>query len=67
MKSLLSFTAQIKGEMRFILYDDRETLCKKVHLAASLGVRRGFLLYPEWSAEDASAAAEAAEKTPVIP
>ena len=62
-----AFTAQVKGEMRFILYDDRETLCKKVHLAASLGVRRGFLLYPEWSAEDASAAAEAAEKTPVIP
>ena len=30
-------------------------------LAAALGVERGFLLYPEWSAQDALAAAEAAE------
>lgn len=53
----------------FILYDDRETLCEKVRLAAALGVRRGFLLYPEWSPEDAAAALEAAEgqgKSPAI-
>ena len=56
-----AFTAEIKGEMRFILFDDRETLCRKARLAASLGVRRGFILYPEWGAEDAKAAAEALE------
>ncbi len=61
-----AFTAQVKGETRFVLFDDRETLCKKARLAASLGVRRGFLLYPEWSAEDASAAADAAGKSPVM-
>ena len=61
-----AFTAQIKGETRFVLFDDRETLCKKARLAASLGVRRAFLLYPEWSAADATAAADAAEKSPTI-
>jgi hypothetical protein len=45
----------------YILYDDRGTLREKVRLAASLGVRRGFLLLGEGSAEDASAALEAAE------
>ena len=54
-----AFTAEIKGETRFVLFDDRETLRRKLRLAASLGVRRGFLLYPEWSAEDAAAAADA--------
>ena len=54
-----AFTAKVGGEMRFILFDDRETLCRKVKLASSLGVRRCFLLYPEWSAEDARAAADA--------
>ena len=33
-----AFTAQVKGETRFILFDDRETLCRKAQLAASLGV-----------------------------
>ena len=61
-----AFTAQVKGETRFILYDDRETLCRKAALAASLGIRRCFLLYPEWSGADAAAAAEEAGKTPVI-
>ena len=61
-----AFTAEVKGETRFILFDDRETLCKKARLAASLGVRRAFLLYPEWSAADAKAAAEATEKSPTI-
>jgi hypothetical protein len=54
-----AFTAKVGGETRFILFDDRETLCRKVKLASSLGVRRCFLLYPEWSAEDARAAADA--------
>ena len=55
------------AESRFLLYDDRETLCEKVRLAAALGVRRGFLLYPEWSPEDAAAALEAAAgKSPAI-
>ena len=52
-----AFHVEEKGETRFILFDDRETLCRKVRLAASLGIRRGFLLYPEWSGEDAAAAA----------
>ena len=56
-----AFTAEIKGETRFVLFDDRETLCRKLRLAASLGAGRGFLLYPEWSAQDAAAAAEAVE------
>ena len=54
-----AFTAKVGGETRFILFDDRETLCRKVKLASSLGIRRCFLLYPEWSAEDARAAADA--------
>jgi hypothetical protein len=61
-----SFTAQVKGETRLILFDDRETLCRKLLLAAALGIRRCFLLYPEWSSDDASAAADAAGKIPAI-
>ncbi len=64
-----SLRTEIKGEGRLILFDDRETLEKKLRLAASLGIRRGFLLYPEWSAEDARAAAEAVSqqgKSPTI-
>ncbi len=57
---------EIRGQTRFILFDDRETLCEKVRLAASMGVGRGFLLYPEWSAEDAAAAADALGKIPTI-
>ncbi len=51
-----AFTAQVKGETRFVLFDDRETLCRKVSLAASMGIRRSFLLFPEWSAGDDAAA-----------
>ncbi len=53
--------AEVHGARRMILFDDRETLCRKAALAAALGVERGFLLYPEWSAPDALAASEAAE------
>ncbi len=56
-----AFPAAEGEDGAFILFDDRETLREKVRLAASLGVRRGFLLLGEWSAEDASAALEAAE------
>ncbi len=39
--------------VRFILYDDAETLWRKSALAAGLGIRRGFLLMPEeWSREE---------------
>ena len=61
-----AFSAQVKGETRIILFDDRETLCKKTQLAAALGVRRAFLLYPEWQAQDATAAYDAAGKIPAI-
>ncbi len=62
-----AFTAEIGGETRMVLFDDRETLRKKAALAAELGVGRFFLLYPEWSAADAAAAEEAArEKSPII-
>ena len=62
-----AFTAEIGGETRMVLFDDRETLVKKAALAAELGVGRFFLLYPEWSAADAAAAEEAArEKSPII-
>ncbi len=57
-----AFHVEEKGETRFILFDDRETLCRKVRLADSLGIRRGFLLYPEWSVEDAAAAARSDDK-----
>lgn len=55
------FIAEMGGEKRFILFDDRETLCRKLALAENLGIRRGFLLYPEWSVEEASAAAGEAQ------
>jgi len=61
-----AFTAQMKGETRFILFDDRETLCRKASMAASMGIRRCFLLYPEWSVADAAAAVDAVGKTPTI-
>ena len=61
-----AFTAQVKGETRVVLFDDRESLCNKTRLAAALGVRRAFLLYPEWQAQDAEAAYDAAGKIPAI-
>ena len=51
-----AFTTEDGGESRFVLFDDRETLARKVRLAAEAGVERCFLLYPEWSAEEAEAA-----------
>ncbi len=56
-----SLEAELHGVLRRVMFDDRETLCRKSALAASLGVERCFLLYPEWSAQDAQAAADAAD------
>lgn len=50
---------EFRGEPRRVLFDDGETLREKLKLAASLGVKRAFLLYPEWSAREAAAAREA--------
>lgn len=63
-----AFPLEDGDKSQFILFDDRETLAEKVRLAETLGVRRGFLLLGEWSAEDASAAAEALRqgKSPAI-
>ena len=61
-----AFTAQVKGEIRVVLFDDRESLCNKTRLAAALDIRRAFLLYPEWQAQDAEAAYDAAGKIPAI-
>lgn len=39
--------------LRFILFDDAETLRQKISLASELGIRQGFLLVPgEWSKEE---------------
>jgi hypothetical protein len=35
------------GETHFVLYDDGQSLLKKLRLAAGLGVSEGFFLYPE--------------------
>ncbi|MDR2671502.1 MAG: hypothetical protein LBC26_07265 [Oscillospiraceae bacterium] len=35
------------GETHFVLYDDGQSLLKKLRLAAGLGVGEGFFLYPE--------------------
>lgn len=51
-----AFTFEENGETRFVLFDDRETLVRKVRLAEEAGVGRCFLLYPEWNAEEAAAA-----------
>ena len=52
--------------VRFVLYDDTETLIRKTGLAQELGIRRGFLLVPEeWSPEELETLATA-EKNPAI-
>ncbi len=51
--------AVIGGQDRLVLFDDGETLREKLRLAASLGVKRAFLLYPEWSVRDALEAQDA--------
>ena len=51
-----AFTIEENGKTRFVLFDDGETLARKVRLAAEMGVGRCFLLYPEWKAEEAASA-----------
>jgi hypothetical protein len=35
------------GDTRFVVYDDSQSLFKKMRLAAHMGISEGFLLYPE--------------------
>jgi hypothetical protein len=42
------FTYSEDGETRFVLFDDIDTLKTKIELASSLGVKDGFVMYPEW-------------------
>lgn len=44
------FTYPCDGNARFVLFDDGETLQKKIRLGNELGIHTGFLVYPE--AED---------------
>ncbi len=41
------FTYPCDGELRFVLFDDGETLQKKIRLGSELGIQTGFLMYPE--------------------
>lgn len=54
------------GTGSFLLWDERETLCRKAALAASLGVSGMFLLDSEWSREDVLAACAGAAENPAI-
>lgn len=54
------------ASVRFVLFDDGETLLRKTALAQELGIRRGFLLVPEeWSAKVLETL-EQGEKNPAI-
>ena len=55
-----------EADVRFVLYDDPETLLCKTNLAMELGIRRGFLLVPEeWSLEELERL-ERADNNPAI-
>ena len=41
------FTCLREGESHFILFDDGETISRKIRLGSELGIPDGFLLYPE--------------------
>ena len=54
------------SSVRFILYDDGETLQRKAELATELGIHSGFLLVPEeWAPEELDKL-EREEKNPAI-
>lgn len=55
-----------EAEVRFILYDDADTLRSKTRLAQELGISRGFLLMPEEWSPDELELLEQAEKNPAI-
>ena len=40
-------TTAENGESRFILFDDADTLRRKIRLGQELGIGAGFLMYPE--------------------
>lgn len=53
-------------DVRFVLYDDPDTLRRKTDLAMELGIQRGFLLMTgEWSSEDLEQIRQA-DKNPAI-
>ena len=41
------FTYICGDAIRFVLFDDAETLRKKIHMGRELGIHTGFMLYPE--------------------
>ena len=41
------FTYTAEGGTHFVLFDDVETLRRKVRLAQELGIQKAFLMYPE--------------------
>lgn len=41
------FTRQQGGETRFILFDDADTMHRKIVLAAGMGIGEGFFMWPE--------------------
>ena len=41
------FTFTDAGESRFVLFDDADTLRRKLHLGQELGIGAAFLMYPE--------------------
>ena len=41
------FTYQQEGQLHFILYDDAETMNRKVRIAAELGLSAAFFVWPE--------------------
>ena len=41
------FTANAGGESRFVLFDDADTLRRKIQMGRELGIGTGFLMYPE--------------------
>ena len=54
------------ADVRFVLYDDPDTLRSKTELALELGIRQGFLLMSgEWSSEDLELLRQA-DKNPAI-
>lgn len=41
------FTSNTRGESRFVLFDDADTLRRKIQLGRDLGLSAGFLMFPE--------------------
>lgn len=41
------FTFTENGDSRFVMFDDADTIRRKIHLGQDLGIQTGFLMYPE--------------------